>query len=109
MTLALPLCLWPCDPAPPRPPCLTLTSDLLLPFHLVVEIFRLLEEVVHLASLLIPLRCVEHSVLGFPSEEFTDVGDRENNLLHSPVMPHNLEMIGVRFQTFAHLSLRLSF
>lgn len=77
---------------------LTLTSDLLLPFHLVVEVLCLLEEVVHLASLLIPLRGVEHAVLGFPREEFTDVGDGEDNLLHSPVVPHNLQMVGICFQ-----------
>lgn len=101
MTLAPPLCLTPCDPAPPLPfPTFPLTSDLLLPFHLIVEIFRLLEEVVHFASLLIPLRRVEHSVLGFPSEELTDVGDREHNLLHCPVVPHNLETVGARFQPF---------
>jgi hypothetical protein len=70
-----------------------LTSDLLLPLHFIVEIFCLLEKVIHFAPLFIPLRCVEHTALGLSSEEFTDVGDWKDDLLHSPVMPDNLKTL----------------
>lgn len=67
-----------------------LTPYFLLPFHLVVQIFCLLEKVIDFAPLFISLCCIEHSTFGFPSEELTNIGDREDNLFHCSIMANNL-------------------
>lgn len=72
-----------------------LTPDFLLPLHLIVEIFSLLEKVIHFTSLLIPLCGVEYATLGFSREVFTYIGDRKHYLLHCPVMPNDLKNINL--------------
>ena len=56
---------------------IVLTPDFLLPLHLIVEIFSLLEKVIHFTSLFIPLCGVEYATLGFSREVFTYIGDRK--------------------------------
>lgn len=72
------------------PPIQRLTADLLLPPHLIVEVVKLLEEVVDLAPLVIPLCAGEDANLGLLSQVFADVGDGKHNLLHGAVVTHNL-------------------
>lgn len=49
-----------------------------------------MEEVVHLAALVVPLRGGEHTHLGLFCEVLTDVGDWEHYLLHGAIVTHNL-------------------
>lgn len=67
------------------------TSQLLLPIHLIEEIFRAQEEVIDLATLLISLCGVVHTQLGFLSEELADVGHRKDYLLHCAIQPYDLD------------------
>lgn len=67
-----------------------LTADLLLPPHLIVEVVKLLEEVVDLAALVVSLGGGEHTHLGLLSEVLADVGDWKHDLLHGAVVTHNL-------------------
>lgn len=66
------------------------TPHFLLPPHLIVQVFKLLEEVVDFAALIVSLRGGEHSDFGLLSQVLADVGYWEHNLLHSAVMTHNL-------------------
>lgn len=68
-----------------------LTADLLLPSHLIVEVVKLLEEVVHLAALVVSLGGGENSGLGLLGEVLTDVWNWKHDLLHTPIMTHNLK------------------
>ncbi len=67
-----------------------LTADLLLPPHLIVQVVKLLEEVVDLAALVVSLGGGEHTHLGLRGEVLADAGDRKHYLLHGAVMSHNL-------------------
>lgn len=67
------------------------TSELLLPVHLVKEVFRPQEEVVDLAALLVPLGGVVDAQLGLGGQELADVWHGEHNLLHGAVLTHNLK------------------
>lgn len=71
-----------------------LTAQFLLPFHLVVEEGRLVEEVADFAALLVLFRGGEQPVLGLPGDEFADAGHGEDDLLHAPVQAHNLKRAG---------------
>lgn len=77
-----------------------LTADHLLPPHLVVEVVELLEEVVHLAALVVSFGGGEHAVLGFLGEVLTDVWHRKHNLLHAAIVTHNLKSDTVYFKKF---------
>lgn len=67
-----------------------LTADLLLPAHLIVEVVKLLEEVVDLAALVVPLGGVKHAALGLLGQILANVWDGKYNLLHGAVVAHNL-------------------
>lgn len=66
------------------------TSQLLLPDHFVKEVLGAQEEIIDLTALLVTLGGVVHTQLGLLSEELTDVGHREDYLLHGAVKTHNL-------------------
>lgn len=66
------------------------TSKLLLPVHLVKEVFCSQEEVIDLAALLVSLCGVVDAQLGFGGQELADVWHGEHNLLHGSVLTHNL-------------------
>lgn len=67
-----------------------LTADLLLPPHLIVEVVKLLEEVIDFAALVVPLGAGEDANFGLFGQVFADVGDWKHNLLHGAVMTHDL-------------------
>lgn len=67
-----------------------LTADLLLPPHLVVEVVKLLEEVVDLAALVVSLGGGEDADLGLLGQVFADAGDGKHDLLHGAVVTHDL-------------------
>lgn len=67
------------------------TSQLLLPVHLIEEVFRTQKEVIDLTALLIPLCGVVDTQLGLLGEELTDVGHRKDYLLHGAIQPYNLD------------------
>lgn len=69
---------------------LWLTADLLLPPHLIVEVVKLLEEVVDLAALVVSLCGGEHTHLGLLGQVLADVGYWKHDLLHGAIMTHNL-------------------
>lgn len=73
-----------------------LTAQFLLPFHLVVEEGRLVEEITDFAALLILLRGGKEPVLGLLGEELADARHGEDYLLHASVQAHNLQEAGRR-------------
>lgn len=62
-----------------------LTSQFLLPLHLIVKKWWLVKEITNFAALLILLCGSENSVLGLFCQELTDVWNREYNLLHASI------------------------
>lgn len=72
---------------------IVLTPDFLLPLHFIIEVFCLLEKVIHFTSLFIPFSRIEHTALRLSRKIFTYIGDRKNYLLHSPIMPNNLKTL----------------
>lgn len=68
-----------------------LTADFLLPAHLVVEVIKLLEEVVDLAALVVTFRAGEDAHLRLHGQVLADVGHREHQLLHAAVVTHDLD------------------
>lgn len=70
-----------------------ITSQLLLPVHLVEEVLRPQEEVVNLAALLIPFCSVVDTQLGLLGEKLADVGHWKDDLLHGAIQPYNLDTI----------------
>lgn len=66
-------------------------AQLPLPLHLVVQEAGLLEEVAHLAALLVLLRGGEDTVLRLLRQVLTDGMHWEHNLLHAAVITHDLE------------------
>lgn len=69
----------------------SLTTYLLLPAHLVVEVVELLEEVVDLTALVVPLGGGEDADLGLLRQVLADVRDGKHNLLHGAVVAYDLE------------------
>lgn len=69
---------------------IVLTPNFLLPLHFIVQIFCLMEKVIHFAPLFISLSCIKYTTFGFSSEEFTNIGDREDYLFHGSIMTDNL-------------------
>lgn len=67
------------------------TSQLLLPVHLIEEVFRAQEEIIDLAALLIPLCGVVDTQFGLLGKKLADVGHRKDYLLHGAIKPHNLD------------------
>lgn len=67
------------------------TSQLLLPVHLIEEVFRAQEKVIDLAALLIPLCGVVDSQFGLLGEELADVGHRKDYLLHGTIQSYDLD------------------
>lgn len=70
-----------------------ITSQFLLPVHLIEEVFRTQEEVINLAALLVPLGGVVDTQLGLLGEKLADVGHRKDYLLHGAIQPYNLDTI----------------
>lgn len=66
------------------------TSELLLPVHLIKEVFRSQKEVIDLAALLISLCGIVDAQLGLCGQELADVWHWEDDLLHGAVLTHNL-------------------
>lgn len=67
------------------------TSKFLLPFHLAEHVFRSLEEVGNLRSLVVPLRGVEHPYFRVLGYKLANLRDWEDNLFERSVMPHDLK------------------
>lgn len=70
-----------------------ITSQFLLPVHLVKEVFGAQKEVINLAALLIPFCGVVDTQLGLLGEKLADVGHRKDYLLHGAIQPHYLGTI----------------
>lgn len=84
------------------------TSQLLLPVHLIKEVLRAQEEVIDLAALLIPLCGVVDTQLGLLGEELTDVGHREDYLLHGAIQSYNLDTTTEAATTLCHCGRQLN-
>lgn len=76
------------------------TSELLLPVHLIKEVFCPQEEVVDLAALLVSLCGVVDAELRLCGQELADVWHGEHDLLHGAVLAHNLNSDGDIFFGF---------
>ena len=70
-----------------------ITSQLLLPVHLIEEVFGTQKEVVNLAALLVSFCSVVDTQLGLLGEKLADVGHGKDYLLHGAIQPHNLDTI----------------
>lgn len=68
----------------------SITSQLLLPPHLIEHVLGALKEVRNLRALVVSLRRVKDLHLCVVSEVLADLGDGEHYLLQSTIMSHNL-------------------
>jgi len=67
-----------------------LTSQFLLPFHLVEHFFSLVKEIRNFRSLIITFRSVKYFVFRIRCEIFTNFGYGEYNLLQCAIVAYNL-------------------
>ena len=68
------------------------TSKFLLPLHLRKHVLVTVEEVGDLGALVVALRRVVDARLGVRCDVLADLGDREHDLLHGAVVPHDLDL-----------------
>ena len=66
------------------------TSQFLLPFHLGKHVLVLLKEARHFATLLVTFEGRVDALFRLLGQVLADLRDREDDLLHRPVVSHNL-------------------